>query len=117
MFAPVSSTAGFYTTMQRIQAPASSPADRASADASLVSSMTPARDALPAGSAADALTSQYIGPAREAARAESLEPRPANGIDMDAFYQDLMNGCQAGPKPVSALAAEAKYAKVQRILS
>ncbi|OBY26852.1 hypothetical protein [Leisingera sp. JC1] len=112
MFAPVSSTAGFYTSMKRIQAPAAGTA----ADATLTNGMVPARDALQAGEHADALTTQYIGPAREAARAEALEPRPVKGIDMDAFYQDLMNGCQAGPKPVSALAAEANYAKVQRII-
>ncbi|KIC26774.1 hypothetical protein [Leisingera sp. ANG-M6] len=123
MISAVSSPAGFYNGMKQIQAlrqeaPASGTTARELADASLIKGMTrtPARDAVQAGSPADALTAQYVGPAREMARAEALEPRPAKGIDMDAYYQDLMNGCQAGPKPVSVLTAEANYAKVQRII-
>ncbi|MBY6058141.1 hypothetical protein [Leisingera daeponensis] len=68
------------------------------------------------GAVSQPQTSQHIGPARAAARAEALEQRPVKGLDMDAYYQDLMNGCQAGPKPVSVLAAEAGYIKAQKII-
>ncbi|MEW2912694.1 hypothetical protein [Leisingera sp. JC11] len=122
MISAVSSGAGFYNVMKqsqalRQQAPAAGTAASALADASLIngSAQTPGRDAVQTGTSADALTARYIGPAREAARAEALEQRPAKGLDMDAYYQDLMNGCHAGPKPFSVLAAEANYAKVQRI--
>lgn len=63
-----------------------------------------------------AANTRYVGPARAAARAEALDTRPVKRVDMTAFYQDLMNGCQAGPKPVSVLAAEANYAKARGIL-
>ncbi|NVK15486.1 MAG: hypothetical protein HWE35_15055 [Rhodobacteraceae bacterium] len=124
MFTATSSTAGLYNGLKQLQAfrqkvPAAATADGANADASLhyAAPQKAGRDTQKAGSPADALTSDYIGPALEASRKEALEPRPDQGFDMDAYYQDLMNGCQAGPKPVSHMAAEANYAKVQKIIA
>lgn len=110
MISAVSSTVSLYNSMMQSQG-------RKPADEAMINGIpnAPVRDAVPAGAAADALTTQYIGPAREAARAEALEPRPVKGFDMDAYYQDLMNGCQAGPKPVRHIAAEANYALAQRV--
>ncbi|OED50600.1 hypothetical protein AB838_01435 [Rhodobacteraceae bacterium (ex Bugula neritina AB1)] len=110
MISAVSNTASFHNNMLQSQA-------RKPADGAMINGMPSAsgRDAVPNGSAADALTTQYIGPARGAARAEALELRPATGFNMDAYFQDLMNGCQAGPRPVSHIVAEANYAMTQRI--
>ncbi len=124
MITATSSTAGLYNGMKQLKAfrqlvlPAAA-ADGANADASLnyATPQTGGRNAPAADSSADILATGYIGPARDAARKEALEPRPGKGFDMDAYFQDLMNGCQAGPKPVSHMAAEANYAKVQKIIS
>lgn len=64
----------------------------------------------------EALTPQHIGPAREAARAEALGLKKLKGIDLSEYYQDLMNGMQAGPKTASAQAAETRYLEARKVL-
>lgn len=78
---------------------------------------SPALTATPQANHSQTAAARYVGPARAALRAEVQNPQPVKHVDMTAFYQDLMNGCQAGPKPVSVLAAEANYAKARGILS
>lgn len=126
MIGSVSSTASLYPSLKplqtaRQQEPANGETGGQPVFAPLINdtsqgmSRSLAREAALSSNAADALTTQYIGPARAAARSEALEPRPAQGVHMAAYYQDLMNGCQAGPKPVSVMAAEANYVKARSI--
>ncbi|WP_152615728.1 hypothetical protein [Leisingera sp. ANG-M1] len=75
-----------------------------------------AREQALSGARPDALTPQYVGPAREAARSAALNLKQVNGLDMAAFYLDLANGCHAGPKPASALAAEAHYLAARKAI-
>ncbi|KIC21979.1 hypothetical protein [Leisingera sp. ANG-Vp] len=126
MLSAVSSTASLYNSMKQMQAayqrqPAVAEAGGQPVDAPLVDGSTQGlarsvtREQALSGVRPDSLTPQYIGPARAAARSEALNLKQVNGIDMAAYYLDLANGCQAGPKPVSVLAAEAGYAKARRI--
>lgn len=126
MLPAVSSTASLYNGMKQMQAayrkqPAIAEAGGQPVDAPLIDGTTQGmarslqREQALSGTRPDALPPQYVGPARAAARIEALNLQQMHGIDMAAYYQDLMNGCQAGPKPVSALQAEANYAKARRI--
>ncbi|UWQ82659.1 hypothetical protein [Leisingera caerulea] len=126
MLSAVSSTASLYNGMKQLQAayrrqPAIAQAGGQPVDAPLIDGTSRGlarsvqREEALSGARPDALTTQYIGPARSAARTDALNLKQVNGTDMATFYQDLMNGCQAGPKPVSALQAEASYAKARLI--
>ncbi|MEX0302361.1 MAG: hypothetical protein AB3N24_08065 [Leisingera sp.] len=120
MLSAVSNTASLYNSMKQMQAtyqrqPAVAEAGGQPVDAPLVDGSSQgqarsvAREQALSGARPDALTPQYVGPARAAARSEALNLKQVNGIDMAAYYLDLANGCQAGPKPASAMAAEASY--------
>ncbi|UWQ73883.1 hypothetical protein [Leisingera sp. M658] len=126
MITAVSSTASLYNSMKQMQAayqrqPAVAQAGGQPADAPLIEgtaqglARAAAREQALSGERPDALTAQYVGPARAAARTAALDLRQMNGIDMAAYFLDLASGCQAGPKPVSALEAENQYAKARRI--
>lgn len=126
MLSAVSSPTSLYNGMKQMQAayrkqPAIGEAGGQPVDAPLINGTSQGmarslqREQALSGERPDALTPQYVGPARAAARAEALNLKQVNGVDMAAYYQDLMNGCQAGPKPVSALQAEANYAKARLI--
>lgn len=126
MLPAISSTASLYNGMKQMQAayrrqPAIAEAGGQPVDAPLTDGTTQGmarslqREQALSGARPDALTPQYIGPARAAARIEALNLQQVHGVDMAAYYQDLMNGCQAGPKPVSAIQAEANYAKARLI--
>lgn len=127
MLSAVSSTASLYNSMKQMQAayqkqPAIAEAGGQPVDAPLVNGSSQglarslAREEALSGERPQALTPQYVGPARAAARAQALNLHQLNGIDMAAFYQDLANGCQAGPKPASAMAAEVRYLEARKAI-
>ncbi|UWQ40545.1 hypothetical protein K3718_13400 [Leisingera aquaemixtae] len=126
MLSAVSGTASLYNGMKQMQAayrkqPMIAEAGGQPVDAPLIDGTTRGigrslqRQQVLSDARTEALTAQYIGPARDAARTGALNLKQVNDIGMAAFYQDLMNGCQAGPKPVSALQAEASYIKARLI--
>ncbi len=63
-----------------------------------------------------ALTSQYVNPARSAARAAALGEQKLLAQTIETYYRDLASGLQAGPKPASALAAENNYLQARGIV-
>jgi hypothetical protein len=126
MLSAVSGTASLYNGMKQMQAayrkqPMIAEAGGQPVDTPLIDGTTRGigrslqRQQVLSDARTEALTAQYIGPARDAARTGALNLKQVNDIGMAAFYQDLMNGCQAGPKPVSALQAEASYIKARLI--
>lgn len=126
MLSAVSGTASLYHGLKQVQAarskqPVIAEAGGQPVDAPLIDGTTRGigrslqRQQALSAARPEALTPQYIGPARAAARTDTLNLKQVNDIGMAAFYQDLMNGCQAGPKPVSALQAEASYVKARLI--
>ncbi len=126
MLSAVSGTASLYNGMKQMQAayrkqPIIAEAGGQPVDTPLIDGTTRGigrslqRQQVLSDARTEALTAQYIGPARDAARTGALNLKQVNDIGMAAFYQDLMNGCQAGPKPVSALQAEASYIKARLI--
>jgi len=127
MLSAVSSSASLYNSMKQMQAayqkqPAIAEAGGQPIDAPLTDGVSQglarnvAREQALSGERPQALTPQHVGPARAAARAEALNLKQVNGFDMAAYYLDLANGCQAGPKPASVLAAEANYVKARSII-
>lgn len=62
------------------------------------------------------LQTQYVGPARKAARLAALRPAPNSPTNLQAYYQDLRSGCHAGPKPASELAAADRYRRALGIV-
>ncbi|CUI00527.1 hypothetical protein [Leisingera aquaemixtae] len=126
MLSAVSGTASLYNGMKQMQAaygkqPMIAEAGGQPVDTPLIDGTTRGigrslqRQQVLSDARTEALTAQYIGSARDAARTGALHLKQVNDIGMAAFYQDLMNGCQAGPKPVSALQAEASYIKARLI--
>lgn len=73
------------------------------------------REQLLSGERPAALEPEFVGPARAANQIAALTVTRGSGLDMNRFYQDLMSGCHAGPKPASALAAEARFLEARRI--
>jgi hypothetical protein len=127
MLSAVSSTASLYNSMKQIRAthqrqPAIAEAGEQPVDAPQVAgasqglSRSLAREQALSSERPQALTKQYVGPARELARIEALGLKQLNGIDMVAYYQDLMNGCQPGPKTASALRAEEQYLQARKMI-
>ncbi|WP_264212693.1 hypothetical protein [Leisingera thetidis] len=120
MLSAVSSTASLYNSMKQMQAayqkqPAIAEAGGQPVDAPLTEGTSRglarnvAREQALSGERPQALSPQHAGPARAAARAEALSLKQMTGAGLAAYYLDLANGCQAGPKTASALAAEAGY--------
>lgn len=70
-----------------------------------------ARASVLGGGRPQALTAQYVGPARAAAQGE----RKLLSQTLETYYRDLASGLQAGPKPASAVAAENRYLEARRI--
>jgi hypothetical protein len=62
-----------------------------------------------------ALTPQYVGPARSAARVAALGEQKLLSRTLETYYRDLASGLQAGPKPASAVAAETRYLEARSI--
>lgn len=127
MFSAVTNSASLHTSMQQIRAahqrqPAIAAANGQPVDAPQVVgaahgvSRDLAQEQVLSGERPQALTKQYIGPAREMARIEALGLKQLKGIDMATYYQDLLSGCQAGPKTASALQAEAAYLEARKAI-
>lgn len=63
-----------------------------------------------------ALTPQYVGAARAAARSAALGEQELLSLTLETYYRDLASGLHAGPKPASAMAAENRYLESRGII-
>lgn len=84
--------------------------------ADLIQARSAARDEVLGGERPQALTPQYVSPAREAARSAALGEQKLLSQTLETYYRDLASGLQAGPKPASAMAAENRYLESRGII-
>ncbi|MVO16810.1 hypothetical protein [Parasedimentitalea huanghaiensis] len=76
-----------------------------------------ARLAALGGALAQQLLTQHVGPARAEARLVALGKAPNGALALQSDAQDLRSGCYAGPKPVSVIQADQQYRLALGVLS
>lgn len=76
-----------------------------------------ARQAALGGALARQLLTQHVGPARAEARLTALGKAPSGAVALQSDAQDLRSACYAGPKPVRVIQADKQYRLALGVLS